>query len=203
MTHARWSPRSKITLALGITLLVAGCTGNISTPIPPGPNAASVGCPLLPATIPRTACPGVRFTSVLLTCGGTGMLPASLSTAPGGATRIAATLADGSVLTGSGTPVNPACFDGVTVQIGVTLGVIYTADQGMETTGPSAGTACIVRSRADFTQFVTTDPLLAHPGVEQAVKERIHAEIDTRVIAGIFRAVGATTPARCARWRLL
>ncbi len=197
---------SSVAAALtGITLLVSGCAGYITTPIPASTNPPGfIACPVLGPTIPQSGCPGLRLNNVLLTCAGNGGLSYTLSTTQGGGTRITATLTDGSVFTASATPVDGRCFDGLTVQVGITLGVIYTADVGVENTGPTAGTACIVRSRANFTQFITADPLLLNPGVEQLVKDKLHEQFDTRIISLLFRASGApASPARCARWRPL
>lgn len=179
-----------------VTVLLSGCTGYISTPLPASPNPpVAFPCPVLPttivATIAPTTCAGVRLTGVSLTCAG-GTLPVSLSTTPGGATRIDATLADGSVVRATAIPVDGRCFDGIPIQIGITVGVRYTAEQGVETTGPTTGAGCIVRSRADFSQYQTSDPLLVHPGVEQLLKDFVHQDLDTRFV-----------PGRCVRWRPL
>lgn len=189
-------PSRQPTLIASVVLLASACVGNITTPLPPSPTApTSFSCPVLPSTmmvnLPANTCAGVRLSNLNLACAG-GVLPLSLSTTPGGATRIDATLADGSVLTGTATPVDIRCFDGISVQIGITTGLRYTGEQGQETTGPSTGSACIVRSRANFSQFVTTDPVLIHPGVEDAVKDQIHQLLDTQL-----------APRRCNRWRLL
>ena len=109
----------------------------------------------------------------------------------GGATLIDATLANGSVVTTTATPVDGRCFDGISVNIGITVGLRYTAEQGQETSGPTSGAACIVRSRADSPQYVTNDPLI-HPGVEDLLKGEIHKILDTQIV-----------PARCVRWRPL
>lgn len=203
--HSRHAWMSTSTRTLLVTLLTSGCTGYISTPVPPSANSpAMIDCPLLGPKIPRSACPGVRLNNVALTCGGTGKVPVTITTTPGGATRFAGTLADGSVATGAATPIDGRCFDGFTVQIGITFGVLYTADQGLETTGPTAGSACIVRSRADFTQYVTLDPILVHPGVEDWIKDKVHQALDTRLIAAFFQTSGAPAlPGRCVRWRPL
>ena len=183
-------------LLTSVVLLASACVGNITTPLPPNPNApTSSSCPTFPPTLmvnlPTNTCAGVRLNNLTLACAG-GVLPLSLSTTAGSATRIDATLADGSVLTGTATPVDIRCFDGFPVQIGITTGLRYVGEQGQETTGPSTGSACIVRSRVNFTQFVTTDPVLIHPGVEDAVKDQIHQLLDTQL-----------APRRCNRWRLL
>ncbi len=182
-------------LAVGVVPLT-GCEGTISSPMPPTTvTPSSFTCPVLPQTImaPLVAnqCAGVRLTNVNLVCAG-GRLPLSLSTTPGGATRIDATLADGSVLTATATPVDGRCFDGIPIQIGITTGLRYAAEQGVETTGPLAGSGCIVRSRADFSQFLTSDPLLIHPGVEDIIKDQTYRLLDTQLV-----------PRRCDRWRQL
>ena len=190
ITHAPIA--SVATLA---AMFCAGCTGNIITPVPPGPNPAAMACPALDTTmnIPIAAggCAGVRLTNVNLTCAG-GALSTSLSTTPGGATRIDGTLADGSVFTATATPVDGRCFDGIPVNIGITIGLRYVGEQGQEITGPTTGSACIVRSRATYTQYVTTDPVLVHPGVEEFLKGKLHERLDRSVVAG-----------RCLRWREL
>ena len=190
---------------IGITLLLSGCDGTITTPVTPTttPSSLALDCPALGPTIPRAGCPGVRLENVTFTCAGTGKIPYSVTTTPGGAQRFVATLADNSVITATGIPIDGRCFDGIPVKIGITTGLVYTGDQGVENTGPSSGSPCIVQSRANFTQFVTTDPLLIHPGIQQAVKDLVHAQIDTKVIEGIFRPTTAAAPARCARWRPL
>ena len=182
-------------LAVGV-LALTSCEGTISTPLPPTTvTPSSLTCPVLPQTImaPLAAnqCAGVRLTNVNLVCAG-GQLPLSLNTTPGGATRIDATLADGSVLTATATPVDGRCFDGFPIQIGITTGLRYAAEQGVETTGPLAGSGCIVRSRADFSQFLTADPLLLHPGIEDELKNQVHRLLDTQLV-----------PRRCDRWRQL
>lgn len=187
---------TKLTVIALASAVTAGCTGYISTPSPPNPGGTAMACPVLPtminATISSATCAGVRLTNVALACGGAGTVPFSLSTTQGGATLIDATLANGSVLTATATPVDGRCFDGIPVNIGITVGLRYTAEQGQETTGPTAGAGCIVRSRADFTQYVTNDPLLVHPGVEDLLKGEIHKILDTQIV-----------PARCVRWRPL
>ncbi len=187
---------TKLTVMTLASAVAGGCTGNISTPSPPTPGGAAMPCPVLPATlnVPITPgmCAGVRLANVALACGGAGNVPFSLSTTPGGATLIDATLANGSVVTTTATPVDGRCFDGISVNIGITVGLRYTAEQGQETSGPTSGAACIVRSRADFTQYVTNDPLLIHPGVEDLLKGEIHKILDTQIV-----------PARCVRWRPL
>jgi hypothetical protein len=179
-----------------VVLLASACVGNITTPLPPSPTAStSFSCPVLPSTmmvnLPTNTCAGVRLSNLNLACSG-GVLPLSLSTIAGGATRIDARLADGSLVTATATPVDIRCFDGISVQIGITIGLRYTGDLGQETTGPSTGSACIVRSRATFSQFVTADPVLIHPGVEDAIKDQIHQLLDTQL-----------APRRCNRWQLL
>ena len=188
-------------LSAAAILALTGCTGQIISPTPsPGPLPLAGRCPVLPTSIPRAACPGARFDNVVLTCGGNGQISYSLATVSGGAQRITVIVPDGSVLQASGTPINPLCFDGLTVQIGITFGVTYTGDQGVETGGATPGAPCIVRSRAVFTQFATADPLLSVPEAQQLVKDKIHEAIDTAAIETVFRPVSAPSPARCARW---
>jgi hypothetical protein len=198
-THSRIRPLATFSrlpaLVAGVVLLTS-CVGTISTPLPPSSTTpTSFTCPMLPQTIvapfASNNCAGVRLNNAKLVCAG-GALPLSLATTPGGATRIDATLADGSVLTATATPVDGRCFDGIPIQIGITTGLRYTAEQGQEITGPSAGSACIVRSRADFSQYVTSDPLLVHPGVEDILKNQIHRQLDTQFVSR-----------RCDRWREL
>ncbi len=190
--------------SIGATLLLSGCPP--PSPPPPGPTTTpsstlALDCPTLGPTIPRQGCPGVRLENVTFTCSSTGKIPYSITTAAGGAQRYTATLADGSLITAKATPVDGRCFDGIPVNIGVTLGVVYTADQGLENTGPSSGSTCITQSKANFTQFATNDPLLNLPPVQQAVKELIHNQLDTKLIEALFRPTSATNPARCGRWR--
>lgn len=192
--------------AMAVLLALAGCTGQIVSPTPPpapGPLPLAGACPVLPASIPRAACPGVRFDNVSLTCGGNGRISYGVATVSGGAQRISVIVPDGSVLRASGTPVNPVCFDGLTVQIGITFGVSYTGDQGVETSGATPGVPCIVRSKADFTQFATADPLLQLPDAQKLVKDKVHEAIDTAAIEAVFRPTSAAAPARCARWQPL
>ena len=205
LKNITWSLPSVLTAtSIGATLLFSGCPPPPppATPATPSPTSSlALDCPPLGPTIPRQGCPGVRLENITFTCAGTGRIPYSITTAPGGAQRYTATLADGSVITTKATPVDGRCFDGIPVNIGVTLGVVYTGDQGVETAGGSTGSPCITQSKADFTQFVTNDPLLNHPGVQQAVKDLIHGQLDNKLIEGLFRPVSATNPARCARWR--
>ena len=196
-------------LAVSVALFANSCppggSGGGANPTPtPTPSAAAIPCPAIGPSIPRNACPGARFENVMLTCAGTGKIPFSLTTDPrGGATIVDATLANGSTITGTGIPINPVCFDGIPVNIGVTLGLNYKAEIGDETQ-PAATppVQCIVRSKADFTQFATNDPLLNLPGVQDLVKGLVHEELDKKVI-GLVRPASVTAPARCARWRQL
>jgi hypothetical protein len=199
---------SSSVLAVSVALFANGCPngGGGTTPSTPTPtpSATALDCPVIGPSIPRNGCPGVRFDNVMLTCAGTGKVPFSLSADPrGGATIVDATLADGSTITGRGTPINPVCFDGIPVNIGVTFGINYRAEIGEETAAPgTTPVSCIVRSRATFTQFATNDPLLNLPGVQDIVKGLVHQELDKKVI-GLVRPASVTSPARCARWRQL
>jgi hypothetical protein len=177
-------------------VLLTGCVGTISTPLPPSTTTLTAfTCPTLEPTImlpfASNSCAGVRLNNAQLVCTG-GTLPLSLTTTPGGATRVDATLADGSVLTATATPVDGRCFDGIPIQVGITTGLRYVGEAGVETTGPLSGSGCIVRSRADFSQYVTSDPLLVHPGIEDMIKDQVHRKLDTQLVSR-----------RCDRWREL
>jgi len=206
LKNISWSLASVLTAtSIGATLLVSGCP---PPPPPPGPavtptpsSTLALNCPTLGPTIPRQGCPGVRLENVTFTCAASGNIPYSITTAAGGAQRYTATLADGSVITATGIPIDGRCFDGIPVKVGVTLGLVYTADQGVENAGPSTGLPCVTQSKANFTQFITNDPLLNLPGVQQAVKDLIHGQLDTKLIEALFRPTSAASPARCARWR--
>jgi hypothetical protein len=211
-------PLAFINLAM-LFLFLTSCNlgeGEIQPPNPPTttprPPDLSLACPVPNSLIriPATGCDfvGVRLNNVTLTCGGDGKLPIRLSTPPGAETRYMVTLVDGSLLTTSATPFNSFCWDGITVQIGITLGLEYTGDVRTESTGPGAGKACISRSKVVITQFLTSDPLLSLPGIQQLLKNSLSADLlqkfDTQIMDSIYRTPGdPPLPVRCVQYKAL
>jgi hypothetical protein len=136
----------------------------------------------------------MRFANVALTCGGSGGLLLSISTAPGGAARFIATLADGSVLDAVAIPVDGFGNDVIpTTGIHITFGLQYTGDQGVEMN--AASSPCITQSKVTYTRFDTGNPLVA--AFEGPIKNAIHQALDDAVIRIVF----SMSPSRCARWR--
>lgn len=188
--------RSKVVVLAVLATSSIGCDGAIQSPVPGQPGLASVtkDCPEPDETIPRTGCPGFHLNFVKLTCGGDGKVAVSQGKDAGSATRIEVRIADDSVFTAQARPINPACVDGIPIDIGITLGVIYTANQGTEPLGSST-VNCITRSHLFTTQFITKDPLIANfPGIQLAIENELHQLLD-REVAAIFGGTG-----RCARW---
>jgi hypothetical protein len=184
--------------ALGVLLFVGGCTGYIQPPATqpaPGPNPSVRQCPAIPAAIAAGTRPGMRFANVALTCGGNGGLLLSISTAPGGATRFIATLADRSVLDAVAIPVDGFGNDIIpTTGIHITFGLQYTGDQGVEMN--AASSPCITQSKVTYTQFDTGGNLLI-AAFEGTIKDIIHQTLDDAVIRTVFNI----SPSRCVRWR--
>lgn len=185
-------------LSWHLIAFVGGCIGYIQPPATqpsPGPNPSLRQCPALPATIPAGARPGIRFTNVALICGGAGGLLLSIGTAPGGATRFIATLADGSVLDAVAIPVDGFGNDIIpTTGIHITFGLQYTGDQGVEMN--AASSPCITQSKVTYTRFDTGGNLLV-AAFEGTIKSIIHQTLDDAVIRMLF----SISPSRCARWR--
>jgi hypothetical protein len=194
--------RTGMVLALAIALSASACSGASNATVTqgggPGPpaDAASFACPVPPTTIPSAGCNSVTLNEVKLTCGGTGRVPFTVTQTRGGADRFEIFLADGTLFTTKATPVNGLCWDGLPIQIGITLGLVYTGEVGLEI---GTGASCVIQSRVTYTQFSTADPLIALvPGVEGIVKDRLHELLDKELIGSLGGNLG-----RCARWRLL
>lgn len=126
----------------------------------------------------------------------------SVATSPvgSGGTRFIMRLRDDSVLTGTVTPYNGFCAPGIPIGVRIALGVVYTGDQGTEPAAGGGTVPCIVTSRAQFTQYSTSDPVLSIG--EDAIKGELHAMLDRAVINSVFGTPGSPAlPGRCARWR--
>lgn len=181
------------------SLGLAACTGVIQPPAVTPPTATSVSCPTIPP-IARTGCPGLAIPDPALTCGGDGTMAVDLSPVGSGGTRFIVRLRDESLFTGTVTPFNGFCVAGVSVRVGVTLGVLYTGDQGTEPAAGGGTIPCIVTSRAQFTQYLTSDPVLAI--AEDPIKGALHETLDRVIINSVFGTAGSPPlPGRCARWR--
>ena len=126
------------------------------------------------------------------------------SASPSGSsgTRIEVQLSNGSTYSGTVYPVNAVGLEGIGVPITITFGVTYTGDQGTEPTAAGPTRPCIVQSKAVWSQFQTSDPVINI--FEGMVKDQIHVVLDNTVINSIFTSGGASTvPVRCARWRVM
>ena len=185
---------------------LAGCTGTFSSPSVALPTGVGVACPAI-SPLARTGCPGLSIASPNLTCGGDGKMTVALSTITGGGTRFVVQLPNGSVFTGTSTRINAVCEPGIPSQISAKLGVVYTGDQETETAANGTTSPCIVRSKAEFTQFETQDPLLSY--FVLSFQDRVHQAIDDAVINQVFVTQLFVTPGpsslpgRCARWSAL
>jgi hypothetical protein len=194
--------RSKVIAfaAVGLAILSA-CTGYIESPPSVPANALGVACPTI-APVSRTGCPGVSIAGPSLTCGGDGRMTVATSPVGSGGTRFVVRLQDDSVFRGTVTPFDGVCKPGIPVPITVNLGVVYTGDQGTEPAAGGGTIPCIVRSKAQFTQFSTADPIINL--FEQPVKDMLHGTFDNVVINQVFVSPGTPPlPGRCARWRPL
>ena len=182
-------------VAVGLVAL-AGCTGSMSPPS--GVPSKGVACPTI-SPLARTGCPGLSIESPNLTCGGDGKMTVASSTITGGGTRFFVQVPNGSVFTGTSYRINAICEPGLPHQTGAKLGVMYTGDLETETEANGITRPCIVRSKAEFTQFETQDPLLSY--VVLAFKDGVHQAIDDAVINQVFVTPGSSSlPGRCARF---
>jgi len=185
---------------------LAGCAGTISPPSVAPPTSIGVACPTI-SPLARAGCPGISIESPNFTCGGAGKMAVALSPITGGGTRFVVQLPNGSVLTGTVMPYNAICEHGRPGRIGVKLGVVYTGDQETETAANGVTRPCIVRSKAEFTQFETEDPELSR--FVWSIKDRVHQAIDDAVINQVFVTQlfvtpgSSSLPGRCARWSTL
>jgi hypothetical protein len=188
-------------VAVGLVAL-AGCTGSMSPPSGAPSKGVGVACPTI-SPLARTGCPGLSVASPNLTCGGDGKMTVASSTITGGGTRFFVQVPNGSVFTGTSYRINAICEPGIPHKTGAKLGVVYTGDQETETEANGTTRPCIVRSKAEFTQFETQDPLLSFTVVE-SFKDGVHQAIDDAVINQVFVTPGSSSlPGRCARWRAL
>jgi hypothetical protein len=189
-------------VAMGLAAL-AGCTGSMSPTSVAPPTGVGVACPTI-APLARAGCPGLSIASPNLTCGGDGKMTVALSTITGGGTRFVVQLPNGSAFTGTSTHYNAVCEPGIPRQTSAKLGVVYTGDQETETAANGTTRPCIVRSKAEFTQFETQDPVLSY--FVLSFRDRVHEAIDDAVInqvfvTQLFVAPGSSSlPGRCARW---
>jgi hypothetical protein len=197
-THPTAPPFRLVLLLLG-SVVTGACTGFIQSPPTVPPNARSAPCPtILP--IARTGCPGIAIPNPQLVCGGDGTMSIATNPVGTGGTRFVVRLQDESNLSGTVTPSNGFCAPGISVGVGITFGVVYTGDQGTEPAAGGGTIPCITRSRTQFTQYMTSDPVLAI--AEDTIKGEIHGALDRAVINSIFVAAGAPPlPGRCARWQ--
>lgn len=136
----------------------------------------------------------VRLHNPTLFCARGEPLPYDATTQPGGGLRIHLVIPDATIFETSATPMDARCFDGIAVTIHITFGVDYTALQGTEPVGTTTS-PCIVRSKAVFTSFSTTDPLVDIGFVTNIVKDLLHGALDDAVMTSVFGKGG-----RCARW---
>lgn len=189
-----------------VFLSFAGCGPTQTPPSTPAPAGmpTSLACPVLPPMF-RTGCPGADLTAMTLTCAGgaptitTGPIPP-----PSGGTRVGVVLPNGSTIKTTVNAVSPnltgPCV-AVTPSNTITImfGVAYVGDLGSVAAAPgvTAIPFCISRSKANFTQFATGDPLATV--FQDPLKAQIHLEIDRAVIQTLSGAA-APTP-RCPFWR--
>jgi hypothetical protein len=128
-------------------------------------------------------------------------MKAAISSTPGGATRFTVQLTNGSRFQGTLIHNDPPCNIKDGTDADFTFGVVYTADQGVETADGSR-TPCIVQSKTVYSSF-NFDLVLMAPH-EGFVKARLHEVFDRELINSIFVARGGTPlPGRCQRWRVM
>ena len=186
--------------AVVILPLAVSCAGSQPPRDQPAVNGAFMSCPVPNTEIPRAGCPGIRIANARLVCGGDGKLEIQTTSDPrSGSARFVVQLKNQSNFSGTFYPVNPLCMEGLGVPTNFSFGVTYTGDQGTE---PVAGgtQACIVRSKAVFSQLDTPDPILSLNKGD--IEVQLHQVLDQAVISTVFGTGGAPL-GRCARWTAL
>lgn len=190
------SRRSRVSAVLLMVLGCSGQAGNLPSNPPPPVGAKAFDCPVIPETL--GSCGDVHLLKAALACGGDGKMPIAHQSLTGGGLRINAQLQNGSHLRGMVLTPTAGC-GGYGAIMGVTFGVVYTGEQGVEPDTNS--TPCMIRSKMDYSQFQLDDPVTF--GVwESNIKDKMHLAFDQAVMNYLFSGTGAFLP-RCSRWKVL
>lgn len=199
-------------LSLSSTSLCLVACGTVSPDPPSQDGAPGFCCPKIGETL--GTCSAGRIVRTSLTCGGEkrpvtcqGDAVATLretvwfsvSTAPGGATRLSLQFMNGSRFQGSLISPDPGCWIKDGTDFDFTFGLVYTGDQGVETADGSMR-PCIVQSKVAYSSF--NFDLVGNFIHEGKIKAMLHETFDSQVINQLFASGGGQSiVGRCQRWR--
>jgi hypothetical protein len=186
--------------ALLFALCVAGCGGTVNPDPATAPSSSGFSCPVIPTQL--GVCSDFHALRTALSCGGDGTMQVAISTAPGGANRFVVQLMNGSRVQGTLIHWDPPCNLQDGTDIDFTFGVVYTADQGVDTDDQGVMTPCIKQSKMEWSSF--NFDLAGNVVHEGLFKELMHQTFDKEIINQIYASTSSSAMGgRCSNWRVM
>jgi hypothetical protein len=182
---------------LSLCVAAAACGGTVNPDPGTAPSSSGFSCPVIPTQI--GSCSDFHALRTALSCGGDGKMQVAINSTPGGANRFVVQLMNGSRVQGTLIHNDPPCNIQDGTDIDFTFGVVYTADQGVDTDGT---TPCIKQSKMEWSSF--NFDLVGNFVHEGYMKDQMHQTFDKSIINQIYAS--SSTPAlagRCSNWRVM